>query len=282
MEKDNTVNVFKVINSEDALKFKLMNGIDDILKRRFEPLGRWMKKTNKKGEDSWGVGNFSPSGELVWADINRFNTNYSGHNYMQTTLNNLCKQHNKNEYLNFESAINDYWRTMSEIKKMVRLMDEFQDIIFDENGEIFKTLILIMDKSWENGLKYTKDFNENFKTYFPTAIGIISEDDEKGNYDDMVKGIDTYLLFKPEIKKSIQIKGARCHLIGENYIVYVSMDIKKYEFVWAFVFYDELHKQIYIFKIDISKIEQIISNDEPAFLFPIELFKGKFDYAGNN
>ena len=240
-----------------------------------------MTKIGDNGKPMYGQSILMPDGSLSWGDANRINTNFTALTYLQDVTNDLCVLHNKEERINFTPYIKpfDIWKLLNEIKKMLRLVDEFQDIIFDEDGEIYKSMIIIVTNSWEQGLKYTRHFTSNYKTFFPTATDIIVSDDETGNYVDMVEGADAYLVFKA--KAGVQIKGGKCHLISDEYRVYASVGLKKYEKIWSFVFYDTLHKQIYIFKNITDKIREEIIDGKIAIIFPKELLQGKFDYNGN-
>lgn len=274
---ENDVNDFKLVVSHATLKRKMISGLDKILKKRYEPLGRWMTKINNEGETAGGVGDISLSGNLVWSDINRLNTNYSCLKFLQNTLNELSET----DQINFESSRGDVWKMLNVVIKMLNMIDEYQDIIFDESGEIYKKMISIVENSWNLGLKYTQDFTKNYKKYFPTSIDIIVEDEETGNYNDMVKGSDAYLIFNPNIKKSIQIKGAKCYLNNNEYQIFASSELKKYKNIYAFVFYDKQQHKIYIFKNDISKITPTTIKNDPVLLFPKELLYKIFEYTND-
>jgi len=279
--KTETVKYFKEIHSNSKLKHTLSVGIDLILKEIYEPINRWGSKTDENGEVSYGVMDITPTGELVWGKINTLNTNYSAHTFLMDAINKLCLDEGIEVKLSFDDVGESYYKAITFIRKMIRLLKQFSHIIFDENGECYQILIEILKNTWGVGLKYSDNFKENYKTYFPTSTRIETTGDERGNFNDMVDGVDVYVFFmvkSEEVKKSVQIKGATCYFVGDKYKVDVGMDLQKYASVWAFAFFDIQHKQIYIFKNDVSEIEQISTENGPAFLFPANLFYKKFDY----
>ena len=262
---------------------KLKNDVIKFLREKFDekyPPERKMISINDDGEEVPGVGDYNSKNELVWSCKNRLNTNYAGLTYVKDILVELS-----GEEINFDVVLSNAFSTYGVLKRFFRLFEEHFDTIMDENGEYYKELSEILFTTWKMGQKYTKQFNNvDWKIFFPTAIGVVSEDDDEGNVTDMLYGVDSYVIFDingEKVKKSVQVRGATCYHIDSRYIIYNSMELSKYKNVWAFTFYDKMHKQAYIFKNNIDKIEQVINNGKPALSIPDELFYKKIDYVDN-
>jgi len=268
---------FNTMNANPKLKGEIIKYLRNKFEEKYPP-ERKMIMINDDGEEVPGVGDYNSNNELIWSCKNRLNTNYGGLTYVKDVLVELS-----GEEINFEAVLTNTYSAYGVLKKFFRLFDEHFDTIMDENGKYYKNLSEILITIWKKGQKYTKQFNNtDWKIFFPTAVGVESEDDEEGGVNDMLYGIDSYVIFDikgEKIKKAIQVRGATCYHIDSRYIVYTSMVLSKYKNVWAFAFYDKAHQQAYLFKNHMDKIEQIINNKKPALSIPEELLHKKIDYV---
>jgi hypothetical protein len=262
---------FATIISIKEIKRTIIVELGEIAFKKWGPLGRW-GKGEINGREVWGVMDYDQNGNLYWSHFNRLNTNRTGLTHLKNKINQLLIDRGINDSITFKENFHlDYKDLFNPVKKMLRYTNQFSDVLFDEESDFYKELIYLMIDTWNRGKTHTQHFTTNYKKYVPEATGIEFNDDKPGDVSDMLDGIDCVLLFN-EKRRTVQVKGVvRCTLIDNYYNINVSMVLEKYKDINAFVFYNSGDNHIYIFKNDITKINQIIQEGTPVFLFPQEL-----------
>jgi hypothetical protein len=262
---------FAIINSIKDISKLIIKELNEIAFKKWSPLSRW-GKGEINGRKVWGVMDFDQDGNLYWSHFNRLNTNRTGLTHLKNKINQLLIDRGINDSITFKENFHlDYKDSFNPVKKMLRYTNQFSDVLFDEDSDFYKELIYLMVGTWNRGKSHTQHFTTNYKKYIPEATGIEFNDDKPGDVSDMLDGIDCVLLFN-EKRRTVQVKGVvRCTLIDNYYNINVSMVLEKYKDINAFVFYNSGDNHIYIFKNDITKINQIIQDGTPVFLFPQEL-----------
>ena len=272
---------FSVLLSTYAYKRIIIEGFTDTFKKVYEPLGRFKSKTRENGKIYWGVFDYNENGDLSWSHINKSNTNKTILTKFQNKVNQILERDGLSARIVFkENFSSDHFGTISMVRKFMRYIDEFRNELFDENGDFYKDLILTLNKIWETGKKYTNHFIKHYKLYVPEAIGVEFNDEEIGNGIDMFDGVDCALLFPEGKRRTLQIKGiSNCELRNdEKYYITVTMSLKKYRNINAFVFYYPREDSLFIFKNMNNDIEQIEENGRVIFSFPSELLVLKCPY----
>lgn len=276
------IEIFKYVLSTDELKRIIVDSINNSIKSKFEPLGRMISRIRKDGSLYYGLGVLNSDGNLEWGDLNRLNTNYTGLNMLKNEINLLLRKNERKDRIVFRKNLESEF-IIPELLKIQKYSEEFKDDLYNEDSVFYKNLINSMNKIWESGKKYSSHFSKNFKTFFPTAVSSYDNDTEKGDSGDMFDGVDVILYFNVDKTKqrTFQVKKINKIEINDdgNYCVYVSMLLKKYRNVNAFVFYD--NDFVYIFKINIDKITQF-KGDENTFVFDSTLFLSKILYNDDN
>ena len=262
---------FGIINSINDIKKLIIKELNEIAFKKWGPLNRW-GKGEINGKSVWGVMDYDQNGILYWSHFNRLNTNRTGLTHLKNKINQLLIEKSINDAIVFKENFHlDYKDSFNPVKKMLRYTNQFSDVLFDEESDFYKELIYLMIDTWNRGKSHTQHFTTNYKKYIPEATGIEFNDDKPGDVNDMLDGIDCVLLFN-EKRRTVQVKGVvRCTLIDNYYNINVSMVLEKYKDINAFVFYNSGDNHIYIFKNDITKINLIIQDGTPVFLFPQEL-----------
>jgi quinol monooxygenase YgiN len=262
---------FATIISIKEIKRTIIVELGEIAFKKWGPLGRW-GKGEINGREVWGVMDYDQNGNLYWSHFNRLNTNRTGLTHLKNKINQLLIDRGINDSITFKENFHlDYKDLFNPVKKMLRYTNQFSDVLFDEDSDFYEELIYLMIDTWNRGKSHTQHFTTNYKKYIPEATGIEFNDDKPGDVSDMLDGIDCVLLFN-EKRRTVQVKGVvRCTLIDNYYNINVSMVLEKYKDINAFVFYNSGDNHIYIFKNDITKINQIIQDGTPVFLFPQEL-----------
>lgn len=262
---------FAIINSINDISKTIIKELNEIAFKKWSPLSRW-GKGEINGRKVWGVMDFDQDGNLYWSHFNRLNTNRTGLTHLKNKINQLLIEEGINDAIVFKENFHlDYKDSFNPVKKMLRYTNQFSDVLFDEDSDFYKELIYLMVGTWNRGKSHTQHFTTNYKKYIPEATGIEFNDDKPGDVSDMLDGIDCILLFN-EKRRTVQVKGVvRCTLIDNYYNINVSMVLEKYKDINAFVFYNSGDNHIYIFKNDITKINQIIQDGTSVFLFPQEL-----------
>ena len=266
---------FAIVTSIKKLKNMIIHELGEIAFKKWGPLGRW-GKGEINGREVWGVMDYDQNGNLYWSHFNRLNTNRTGLTHLKNKINQILIDKGINDSITFKENFHlDFNDSFNPVKKMLRYTNQFSDILFDEESDFYKELFDLMIDTWNRGKTHTQHFTLNYKKYVPEATGIEFNDDKPGDVNDMLDGIDCVLLFNDR-RRTIQVKGVvRCTLIDDHYYINVSMVLEKYKNINAFVFYNSGDNYVYIFKNDITKINSVIQDGTPVFLFPKELLYKK-------
>lgn len=262
---------FNVILSIKPIKTLIIRELGEIAESKWKPLGRW-GKGEINGRVVWGVMDYDRNGILYWSHFNRLNTNRTALTHLKNKINQLLIEKGINDSITFKENFHlNYNDSFNPVKKMLRYTKQFSDILFDEESDFYKELIMLMVDTWQRGKNHTQHFIKNYKKYIPNATGIEFNDDNPGDVNDMLDGVDCVLLFNDK-KRTVQVKGVgRCSLIDGFYYINVSMVLEKYKDINAFVFYNSDDNHVYVFKNDIGKIKSIIQDGVSVFKFPEEL-----------
>lgn len=239
----------------------------EILKSIYEDKkDRWGQNSN-----IYGVFDLDENGEKYWSGLNFINTNYTMlffiHNFLEE------KTNEKIEYLFFD----DYFKTLSSLKKFFRLMKDYKEELFFD-GETKSILLSLHEKSWTTGEKNSEDFIINSKNYFEEEIEYIkSNDNKKGDVNDMLDGSDCYIKFINDDNIYLcQIKTASFYFESENsYNFKCIVDLNRYKKINYFVIYCK--NDIYIFENDNNSLRNVKLNNINYISFDKNIlsFKGE-------
>ena len=199
---------------------EMSNGINGILKNHYEPLGRWLKKPDKKGkldEACW-----DEDGERMRENF--LNTNYTCHTMIFNRANILlikwCKDNNVDQLI-YDGTIfsptnlikfDNTWKddidgTVEKIKLQLKLTEFFKEEIYIPGTTFHEDLINQLIKSKILGERNELFFVNNIYSLL-TDIVNVDHNAEAGDVTDR-NGIDCVTTDKNGQSKKYQIKGAR-------------------------------------------------------------------------
>jgi len=253
---NNEVEKFRnIFNTNPSIKDIFKNSINSILKDVF-PDNHYDK--GKYGiNEMAGVYDLEQSGRSV---INKLNTNYNCFCILLRDVNIVLKSKNQ-ETIDFDSK--DKTEQIVDVKKFVKVIDEYKSRIFDQNSQTFKTLMSVLGQTHHWGEKREERTVDLLKKQFGEdnvkAIGSLGSD------KDMIGGIDCEILIEGKLTTG-QIKPFT-QLIKEKETITIigSASVKPYKTDW--LIFSKNDKEIILVKNENSKIVQ------GNFVFPKENLK---------
>jgi hypothetical protein len=244
-----------IFNTNPTIKEIFKNSINVILKDVF-PDNHYDK--GKYGiNEMAGVYDLEQNGRSV---INKLNTNYNCFCILLRDVNVVLK-HKNLETIDFNTK--DKTEQISDVKKFVKVIDEYKSRIFDKNSQTFQTLMSVLGQTHHWGEKREERtvelLKKHFGEYSVKAIGSLGSD------KDMIGGIDCEIEIEGKITTG-QIKPFT-QLIKEKETITIigSASVKPYKTDW--LIFSKNDKEIIVIKNEDSKIVQ------GNFVFPKDNLK---------
>lgn len=264
--------VIRSFQKDNNIRFYIKDLMNKLLKELYEPLGYWGQSPSEKKEKHFGVVK-----DNYWMEVNQFDTNHSTHILLFNRVNKFIVSYfrkfntplkinqyiftPKDQFQFDENYYKDYKKTKSEIDRFFVILNHYRDKIFLPGNDIYDVMVNICRSTMERGQKAQDFYVSNINEIFDDITNIKSVK-ERGEYDDMTKGVDVWTKHKDDKIITHQVKSVcQIHKTKDGYVINTIIPPSSRCNYFVFVCIDE---RILIFSIDYSKI-RINKGEETVF-----------------
>ena len=241
-----------VFNINPKVKTIFKDGINRMMKEVF-PDNYYGNNEYSEGEVA-GVYDLEKDGRSV---LNKLNTNYSCFCILLNDVNQVLKSKNEPE---IKIIGLKPFEQISEVKKLVNVLDEYKSRIFSQKSSTFQNLMKVLTQtdSWGQARedRTIQILKKQFGEKNVNAIGKL------GSKEDMIGGIDCEVIVDG-VKKTAQIKPFTGEKEIDNSVMILgTANVKRYSTDW--LIFTRNNKEVLIFDNKHSKIM------DGQYIFPKE------------
>lgn len=231
-----------VFNINPKVKTIFKDGINRMMKEVF-PDNYYGNNEYSEGEVA-GVYDLEKEGRSV---LNKLNTNYSCFCILLNDVNQVLKSKNKPE---IKIIGLKPFEQISEVKKLVNVLDEYKSRIFSQKSSTFQNLMKVLTQtdSWGQSRedRTIQILKKQFGEKNVNAIGKL------GSKEDMIGGIDCEVIIDG-VKKTAQIKPFTGEKeIDNSLMILGTANVKRYSTDW--LIFTRNNKEVLVFDNKHSKI----------------------------
>lgn len=231
-----------VFNINPKVKTIFKDGINRMMKEVF-PDNYYGNNEYSEGEVA-GVYDLEKEGRSV---LNKLNTNYSCFCILLNDVNQVLKSKNEPEIKIIGLKPFDQ---ISEVKKLVNVLDEYKSRIFSQKSSTFQNLMKVLTQtdSWGQARedRTIQILKKQFGEKNVNAIGKL------GSKEDMIGGIDCEVVIDG-VKKTAQIKPFTGEKeIDDSVMILGTANVKRYSTDW--LIFTRNNKEVLVFDNKRSKI----------------------------
>jgi hypothetical protein len=231
-----------VFNINPKVKTIFKDGINRMMKEVF-PDNYYGNNEYSDGEVA-GVYDLEKEGRSV---LNKLNTNYSCFCILLNDVNQVLKSKNEPEIKIIGLKPFDQ---ISEVKKLVNVLDEYKSRIFSQKSSTFQNLMKVLTQtdSWGQARedRTIQILKKQFGEKNVNAIGKL------GSKEDMIGGIDCEVIIDG-VKKTAQIKPFTGEKeIDDSVMILGTANVKRYSTDW--LIFTRNNKEVLVFDNKHSKI----------------------------
>jgi hypothetical protein len=231
-----------VFNINPKVKTIFKNGINRMMKEVF-PDNYYGNNEYSEGEVA-GVYDLEKDGRSV---LNKLNTNYSCFCILLNDVNQVLKSKNEPE---IKIIGLKPFEQISEVKKLVNVLDEYKSRIFSQKSSTFQNLMKVLTQtdSWGQARedRTIQILKKQFGEKNVNAIGKL------GSKEDMIGGIDCEVIIDG-VKKTAQIKPFTGEKEIDNSVMILgTANVKRYSTDW--LIFTRNNKEVLVFDNKHSKI----------------------------